>query len=185
MSEAGALISSPAAPSEPPYCTGSTASQLDTRMKTKMVTASGSTNGAIFMPIAASTCWRIWMVMASKNSCTPPGTPVEVTLDLQEERQRDDDDRGDRRGDDGVAVEGHAQELEHVLVGSDVNRRSTLGGEEESQSLPSAQSFDSDVHATSRPLARIFFITGMLVLITSTRLEDRETEEHARGRRAS
>ena len=49
-------------------------------MKTKMVTASGSTNGAIFMPIAASICWRIWMVMASKNSCTPPGTPVEVTL---------------------------------------------------------------------------------------------------------
>ncbi len=49
-----------------------------------MVTASGSTNGAIFMPIAASTCWRIWMVMASKNNCTPPGgTPVEVTLDLR------------------------------------------------------------------------------------------------------
>ncbi len=49
-------------------------------MNTKIVTASGSTNGAILMPMAASTWSRIWMVMASQNSWTPPGTPVEVTL---------------------------------------------------------------------------------------------------------
>ena len=49
-------------------------------MNTNSVTASGSTNGAIFMPIAPSTWSRIWMVMASQNSWTPLGTPVEVTL---------------------------------------------------------------------------------------------------------
>ena len=46
----------------------------------KSVTASGNTNGAIRMPIALSIWLRIWMVIASKNNCTPPGTPVEVTL---------------------------------------------------------------------------------------------------------
>ena len=80
MSEAGGLSSSWVAPSESAYCTGSTDSQFATRMNTNSVTASGSTNGATFMPIAASICLRIWMVMASQNSCTPPGTPVEVTL---------------------------------------------------------------------------------------------------------
>ena len=49
-------------------------------MNTNSVTASGSTNGAIFMPIAASIWSRSWTVIASQNSCTPPGTPVEVTL---------------------------------------------------------------------------------------------------------
>ena len=37
-------------------------------------------NGAIFMPIADSIWPRIWMVSDSHNSCTPLGTPVEVTL---------------------------------------------------------------------------------------------------------
>ena len=32
------------------------------------------------MPMALSTWLRIWMVIASKNNCTPPGTSVEVTL---------------------------------------------------------------------------------------------------------
>ena len=49
-------------------------------MNTNSVTASGSTNGAIFMPIAASIWLRSWVVMASQNSCTPFGTPVDVTL---------------------------------------------------------------------------------------------------------
>jgi hypothetical protein len=49
-------------------------------MKTNSATASGSTNGAIFIPIADSIWPRIWVVMASQNSCTPLGTPVEVTL---------------------------------------------------------------------------------------------------------
>ncbi|COW80664.1 Uncharacterised protein [Mycobacterium tuberculosis] len=37
------------------YCTGRTASQLEIRMNTKMVTASGSTKGAIRIPMALST----------------------------------------------------------------------------------------------------------------------------------
>src|ERR1700721_1193926 len=55
-------------------------SQFETRMYTKSVTANGNTNGAIRIPIADSIWLRIWMVIASKNNCTPPGTPVEVTL---------------------------------------------------------------------------------------------------------
>lgn len=43
-------ISSPS-----PYCTGSTDSQFDSRMKVNSVTASGSAKGAIFMPMALST----------------------------------------------------------------------------------------------------------------------------------
>src|ERR1700756_2094120 len=50
-------------------------------MYTNSVTASGNTKGAIFIPIADSIWLRIWIVIASKNNCTPPGTPVEVTLD--------------------------------------------------------------------------------------------------------
>ncbi|CNL12680.1 Uncharacterised protein [Mycobacterium tuberculosis] len=37
------------------YCNGRTESQLEIRMNTKMVTASGRTKGAIRMPIALST----------------------------------------------------------------------------------------------------------------------------------
>src|ERR1700689_1234211 len=62
------------------YCTGSTDSQFEIRMYTKSVTASGNTKGAIRIPIAASIWLRIWIVIASKNNCTPPGTPLEVTL---------------------------------------------------------------------------------------------------------
>src|ERR1700736_6667594 len=61
-------------------CAGSTDSQFEIRMYTKSVTASGNTNGAIRIPIADSIWLRIWTVIASKNSCTPPGTPLEVTL---------------------------------------------------------------------------------------------------------
>ena len=50
-------------------------------MYTKSVTARGNTKGAIRIPIADSIWLRIWMVIASKNNCTPPGTPVEVTLE--------------------------------------------------------------------------------------------------------
>ena len=57
ISDAGGLSSSWIAPLESVYCTGSIESQLETRMNTNSVTASGSTNGAIFMPIAAS----IWL----------------------------------------------------------------------------------------------------------------------------
>ncbi len=46
----------------------------------KSVTASGNTKPAMRMPIALSIWLRIWTVIASKNNCTPPGTPVEVTL---------------------------------------------------------------------------------------------------------
>src|SRR5580693_821324 len=49
-------------------------------MYTKSVTARGNTKGAIRIPIADSIWLRIWIVIASKNNCTPPGTPVEVTL---------------------------------------------------------------------------------------------------------
>ena len=83
MSEAGGLRSSRVCPSALLYCTGSTEIQLQMRMNTNNVTASGSTNGAIFMPIAPSICPRIWMVMASQKSCTPPGTPVEVIFDFR------------------------------------------------------------------------------------------------------
>ncbi|SKV74792.1 Uncharacterised protein [Mycobacteroides abscessus subsp. massiliense] len=55
MSEAGGASSSAVFPFSSVYCTGSTEIQLDTRMKTKIVTASGSTNGAILMPMADST----------------------------------------------------------------------------------------------------------------------------------
>ncbi len=68
MSDAGGLISSCIAPLESVYCTGSTESQFATRMNTNSVTASGSTNGAIFIPIAASIWSRNWTVMASQNS---------------------------------------------------------------------------------------------------------------------
>ena len=54
MSEAGGLSSSPVPPLAVPYWTGSTEIQFAIRMKTNSVTASGSTNGAIFMPIACS-----------------------------------------------------------------------------------------------------------------------------------
>ncbi len=54
MSDAGGFSSSWVPPSAVPYCTGSTAIQFEIRMKTNSVTASGSTNGAIFMPIAPS-----------------------------------------------------------------------------------------------------------------------------------
>ena len=80
MSDAGGFSNSCIAPLESVYCTGSTESQLATRMNTNSVTASGSTNGAIFMPIAASIWLRSWTVIASQNSCTPFGTPVDVTL---------------------------------------------------------------------------------------------------------
>src|SRR6202158_6543666 len=80
MSDAGGLSSSVVCPLESVYCTGRTDSQLDTNTNTKMVTASGSTNGAIRIPMALSIWLRIWTVMASKNNCTPPGTSVEVTL---------------------------------------------------------------------------------------------------------
>ena len=50
-------------------------------MNTKIVTASGNTNGAIRIPMALSTWLRIWIVIASKNNCTPPGTSVDVTLE--------------------------------------------------------------------------------------------------------
>ena len=80
MSEAGGLSSSPVPPLAVPYWTGSTEIQFAIRMNTKRVTDSGSTNGAIFMPMACSTWPRIWVVMDSQNSCTPLGTPVEVTL---------------------------------------------------------------------------------------------------------
>ena len=36
------------------YCSGRTDSQLEIRMNTKIVTASGSTNGAIRIPMALS-----------------------------------------------------------------------------------------------------------------------------------
>ena len=52
-------------------------------MKTKSAIERGSTNGATFMPIEPSICWRIWMVSDSQKSWTPPGTPVEVTLDFK------------------------------------------------------------------------------------------------------
>src|ERR1700745_2977700 len=82
MSDAGGANNSfGAPPAESVYCTGSTDSQFEIRMYTNSVTASGNTNGAIFIPIADSIWLRIWMVIASKNNCTPPGTPVEVTLD--------------------------------------------------------------------------------------------------------
>src|ERR1700761_5763088 len=82
MSDAGGANNSfGASPAEWVYCTGSTDSQFEIRMYTKSVTASGNTNGAIRMPIAVSIWSRIWTVIASKNNCTPPGTPVEVTLE--------------------------------------------------------------------------------------------------------
>ncbi len=68
------------APLESVYCHGKTDSQFATRMNTNSVTASGKTNGAIFMPIAFSIWVRACTVIASQNSCTPPGTPVDVTL---------------------------------------------------------------------------------------------------------
>src|SRR5271156_6690832 len=81
MSDAGGANNSfGAPPAELEYCTGSTDSQFEIRMYTKSVTASGNTKGAIRMPIAPSIWLRIWMVIASKNNCTPPGTPLEVTL---------------------------------------------------------------------------------------------------------
>src|SRR6202021_3780368 len=81
MSDAGGANNSfGAPPALLEYCTGSTDSQLEIRMYTKSVTASGNTKGAIRIPIADSIWLRIWTVIASKNSCTPPGTPLEVTL---------------------------------------------------------------------------------------------------------
>ena len=62
------LSSSVACPDLSVYCSGSTDSQLEIRMNTKIVTASGSTNGAIRMPMALSICPRIWSVIASQNS---------------------------------------------------------------------------------------------------------------------
>ena len=50
-------------------------------MNTKMVTASGSTNGAMRIPIALSIWLRICMVIASQNNWTPLGTSLDVILD--------------------------------------------------------------------------------------------------------
>ncbi|SKW32079.1 Uncharacterised protein [Mycobacteroides abscessus subsp. abscessus] len=58
ISEAGGAKSSAVLPVSSVYCTGNTEIQFDTRMKTKIVTASGKTNGAIFMPMADSTWLR-------------------------------------------------------------------------------------------------------------------------------
>src|ERR1700721_3906714 len=81
MSDAGGANNSfGAPPALLEYCTGSTDSQLEIRMYTKSVTGRGNTKGAIRIPIADSIWLRIWIVIASKNNCTPPGTPVEVTL---------------------------------------------------------------------------------------------------------
>src|SRR3984885_11608013 len=81
MSDAGGANNSfGAPPALLEYCTGSTDSQFEIRMYTKSVTARGNTKGAIRIPIADSIWLRIWIVIASKNNCTPPGTPVEVTL---------------------------------------------------------------------------------------------------------
>src|SRR5215467_1365978 len=80
MSLAGGFSNSWVAPSEVVYCTGSTDSQFAIRMNTNNVTASGNTKGAIRMPIAVSIWSRNWVVIASQNSWTPPGTPVDVTL---------------------------------------------------------------------------------------------------------
>ena len=63
------------------YCHGNTDSQFATRMNTNSVTASGRTNGAIFIPIALSIWLRVCTVMASQNNCTPLGTPEAVTLE--------------------------------------------------------------------------------------------------------
>jgi hypothetical protein len=49
-------------------------------MNANSVTASGSTNGAIRIPTVVSIWSRIWMVKVSQNSCTPLGTPDEVTF---------------------------------------------------------------------------------------------------------
>ena len=59
MSAAAELSSSVVFPLLSVYCSGRTESQLEIRMNTKMVTASGSTNGAIRMPMAASIWLRI------------------------------------------------------------------------------------------------------------------------------
>src|SRR5262245_35090970 len=80
ISDAGGFSSSCVAPVESVYCTGSTDSQFAIRMNTNSVTASGNTKGAIFMPIAVSIWLRSWIVIASQNSWTPPGTPVDVTF---------------------------------------------------------------------------------------------------------
>src|SRR5690606_3323768 len=80
MSAAGALSTSCTSPLASRYCHGNTASQFAIRMKVNRVTASGRTNGAIRMPIEDSIWLRIWVVIASQNSCTPLGTPVEVTF---------------------------------------------------------------------------------------------------------
>src|SRR6202012_3630163 len=80
MSAAADLSSSVVCPDLSVYCSGSTDNQLEIKMKTKMVTASGSTNGAMRMPMALSLWLRICSVMASQNSCTPLGTSLEVIL---------------------------------------------------------------------------------------------------------
>lgn len=68
MSAAADFSSSVVCPEASVYCSGSTDSQLEIRMNTKMVTASGNTNGAIRMPTALSIWSRIWTVMASQNN---------------------------------------------------------------------------------------------------------------------
>src|ERR1700758_727538 len=81
MSAAADLSSSAVCPDASVYCSGSTESQLEIRMNTKMVTASGSTNGAMRIPIALSIWLRICMVIASQNNWTPLGTSLDVILD--------------------------------------------------------------------------------------------------------
>src|ERR1700756_1042631 len=81
MSAAADLSNSVVCPFASVYCSGSTDSQFEIRMNTKIVTASGSTNGAIRIPMAPSIWLRICMVSASQNSWTPLGTPLDVILD--------------------------------------------------------------------------------------------------------
>ena len=96
------------APFSSVYCTGSTESQFATRMKTNSVTASGSTNGAIFMPIAA------FDLAARLNRDRFPEQlhaawhTVDVTL-ARKKNASDHDHRGDRGRQHRVGVDGESE----------------------------------------------------------------------------
>ena len=134
-------------------------------MNTKIVTASGSTNGAIRMPMAVSIWSRIWMVIASQNNCTPLGTPVEVTLARRKKASAMTITAAIAVDDDRVGVDGHPEPGGVVVTPTSISASarivSVIAG------APFSRPFRAPKRGAGSPV-RSFFQTGSAVDATSS-----------------
>ena len=96
-------------------------------MNTKIVTASGSTKGAMRIPMALSTWSRIWIGDRFEEQLHSAGHARRGDLGAQEERHRDDDHGGDRGRIDRVGVDGHAEPGGRVVLADLDSRRGQDG----------------------------------------------------------